>query len=73
MNFHYRANNIFHAIGAVLLVLLLASCASLPELQYLNDSLSPLANPTVNDGQGTLSTKKSRSLLTNAGAIRIPK
>lgn len=64
MSFHYRSNKVFQAAGAVVLALLLASCASLPEVRYLSESLSPSSNPTVTNGQGTLSAKKSRSLLT---------
>jgi cardiolipin synthase A/B len=58
-----RFNQLFHTICMMLFGMLLTSCASLPEVRYLNDSLSPSSNPTVTDGRGTLSTKTSRSLL----------
>ncbi|MCX7171040.1 MAG: cardiolipin synthase [Proteobacteria bacterium] len=43
--------------------LLLGACAALPEVRYLNHSLVAPASPTVSNAQGTLSTKKSASLL----------
>lgn len=63
MKFSYSPSGTLRAIGTVLLALLLTSCAGLPEVRYLNDTLRPMTNPTVIDGQGTLSEKKSRSLL----------
>lgn len=43
--------------------LLTTACALLPEVRYLNSSLTAPANPTVTNAQGTLSAKKSKSLL----------
>lgn len=43
--------------------LLATACSSLPEVRYLSRSLVAPANPTVTNAQGTLSAKKSKSLL----------
>lgn len=43
--------------------LLVSACAALPEVRYLNNLLVAPANPTVTNAQGTLSAKKSTSLL----------
>lgn len=45
------------------IALLLSSCATLPEVRYLHSSLAAPTNPTVTNAHGTLSTKKSKSLL----------
>lgn len=63
MKFSYRPSGTLRTIGTILCALVLSSCAALPEVRYLSDSLRPMANPTVSDGQGTLSAKTSRSLL----------
>ncbi|MFC3110672.1 cardiolipin synthase [Undibacterium arcticum] len=44
--------------------LLATACAALPEVRYLSGSLVAPENPTVTNAQGTLSAKKSNSLLT---------
>jgi cardiolipin synthase len=46
------------------LCLLASACSTLPEVRYLDSSLVAPANPTVTNAQGTLSAKKSKSLLT---------
>lgn len=46
------------------LCLLASACSTLPEVRYLDSSLVAPANPTVTNAQGTLSAKKSQSLLT---------
>ena len=43
--------------------LLTSACAALPEVRYLSSALAVPANPTVTNAQGTLSAKKSKSLL----------
>ena len=43
--------------------LLLTACAALPEVRYLNSSLLAPADPTVTNAHGTLSKKKTHSLL----------
>ncbi|MEO6421184.1 MAG: cardiolipin synthase [Candidatus Nitrotoga sp.] len=45
------------------IALLTTACAALPEVRYLNSSLVAAKNPTVTNAQGTLSEKKSNSLL----------
>jgi cardiolipin synthase len=41
----------------------LSACASLPDVNDLNTSLSPDASPTVTNARGTLGEKKTKSLL----------
>lgn len=43
--------------------LLLSDCASLPDIRYLKQSLSPNPTPTVAGDQGTLPEKKATSIL----------
>lgn len=59
----FRLNGIFRFIRVVGIGLLVSACAALPEVRYLNSSLLAPANPTVTNAQGTLSAKKSNSLL----------
>ena len=48
----------------VLLVCLsLTACASLPDVRYLNTSLTPESSPTIKTAQGELPPQKSESLL----------
>ena len=55
----------YPAITAVLLVLSasLTACATLPDVRYLNTSLTQNASPTVTNAAGTLGEKKAKSLL----------
>ncbi|HWU97238.1 MAG TPA: cardiolipin synthase [Oxalicibacterium sp.] len=48
----------------VLVCLSLTACASLPDVRYLNASLTPESSPTIKTAQGDLSPQKSESLLT---------
>jgi cardiolipin synthase A/B len=57
------SHRIVRAVGMIAIGLLTAACASLPEVRYLNSSLTVPANPTVTNAQGTLSIQKSTSLL----------
>lgn len=50
-------------ITAVGISLLVSACGSLPEVRYLNSSLVAPLTPTVTNAAGTLSTKKSNSVL----------
>lgn len=54
---------IVRVVSVIGLGLMSTACASLPEVQYLSGSLVAPANPTVTNAQGTLTTKKSNSLL----------
>ena len=60
-------NVLFHGIirfiSLIGIGLLVSACAALPEVRYLNHSLTAPANPTVTNAQGTLSAKKTNSLL----------
>jgi cardiolipin synthase len=56
-------NWVFRFISAVGIVLLVAACAALPEVRYLNTSLVAPTSPRVTNGKGTLSDRKSASLL----------
>jgi cardiolipin synthase A/B len=47
----------------VLACLSLSACASLPDVRYLNTSLTPESSPTIKTAQGELPPKKSESLL----------
>jgi cardiolipin synthase len=47
----------------VLICLSLVSCASLPDVRYLNTSLTPESSPTIKTAQGDLPPQKSESLL----------
>jgi len=58
-----RLDWVTRAVSVIAIALLASACATLPEVRYLNSSLVAPANPTVTDAQGTLSTKKSKSLL----------
>ncbi len=51
------------AMRALLPCVLLASCASLPDIRYLDASLTGQESPTVKTGKGRLSEKKADSLL----------
>ena len=55
--------HIFNLIATISTVILATGCAALPEVRYLNTSLSAPASPTVTTAQGTLSAKKTNSLL----------
>lgn len=56
-------NWISRFVSVIAIGLLTTACAALPEVRYLNSSLVAPENPTVANAQGTLSTKKSNSLL----------
>ena len=58
-----RLNRIFRFISVIGFGLLVTACAALPEVRYLNTSLAAPASPTVTNAKGTLSEKKSASLL----------
>lgn len=58
-----RPDWVIRVVTVIAIALLASACATLPEVRYLNSSLVAPANPTVTDAQGTLSTKKSKSLL----------
>lgn len=58
-----RLNQVIGFIGVIGFGLLVTACAALPEVRYLNSALIVPENPTVTNAQGTLSTKKSSSLL----------
>lgn len=63
----YLASSYVHAIRMLSIIILSAiasACASLPEVRYLNSTLSAPASPTVTNAQGTLSSKKTSALLT---------
>lgn len=47
----------------VLVCLSLTACASLPDVRYLNTSLTPASSPTIRTSQGDLPPQKSESLL----------
>jgi cardiolipin synthase len=47
----------------IVMVLLVSACSTLPEVRYLNHSLVAPANATVTNARGTLSARKSKSLL----------
>ncbi|MFZ6674754.1 cardiolipin synthase [Undibacterium sp. Xuan67W] len=62
----YLAIPYVHAMRILSLIILsvtASACASLPEVRYLNSTLSAPASPTVTNAQGTLSTKKTSALL----------
>jgi cardiolipin synthase len=63
MGYVVRLNWIIRFVGVIGIGLMTAACAALPEVRYLNSSLVAPANPTVTNAQGTLSAKKSNSLL----------
>lgn len=50
-------------VSGTLSICLLASCAKLPEVRYLNGSLATLANPTATSTQDTISAQKPNSPL----------
>ncbi len=63
MNGVGRPGWIIRLLGMIGLGLAAAACAALPDVRYLNSSLLAPASPTVINAQGTLSAKKSNSLL----------
>ncbi len=58
-----RLNWIIRFVSVIAIGMLTTACAALPEVRYLNSSLVAPENPTVTNAQGTLSAKKSNSLL----------
>lgn len=58
-----RPGRFIRWLGAIGIGLLVGACSTLPEVRYLNSSLVAPANPTVTNARGTLSVKKSKSLL----------
>ena len=58
-----RLNWIAGVISLIGFGLLTSACATLPEVRYLSSALAVPANPTVTNAQGTLSARKSKSLL----------
>ncbi|MEQ1742526.1 MAG: cardiolipin synthase [Candidatus Nitrotoga sp.] len=58
-----RLNWIIRFVSVIVIGMLTTACAALPEVRYLNNSLVAPENPTVTNAQGTLSAKKSNSLL----------
>jgi len=54
-----------YTITVILLVVTaaLSACAALPDVRYLNASLTQGTNPTVTNAHGTLGEKKAKSLL----------
>jgi cardiolipin synthase len=58
-----RLDWILRIVTLIGICLMASACAGLPEVRYLNSSLAAPTSPTVTNGQGTLSTKKSNSLL----------
>jgi cardiolipin synthase A/B len=63
MSCNVHLNWIIRLLSAIGISLLVAACAALPEVRYLKGSLVAPANPTVTNAQGTLSVKKSHTLL----------
>jgi len=63
MGWTVRLDWIIRFVGVIGIGLLATACTALPEVRYLNSSLVAPANPTVTNAQGTLSAKKSKSLL----------
>ncbi|MES2932434.1 MAG: cardiolipin synthase [Pseudomonadota bacterium] len=59
----HNAAERFFLLLAFSFVLFLPACATLPDVQYLNTSLSPNLTPTVTTAHGTLSAKKTSALL----------
>lgn len=47
----------------LLLCVTLGACASLPDVTYLKDSLNPGTVPTIENGQGKITARKTESLL----------
>ncbi len=64
MNYNVRLKCIIYFVNVIGIVFVTASCTALPEVRYLSSSLVAPDNPTVTNAQGTLSAKKSKSLLT---------
>jgi cardiolipin synthase len=60
VTFHVRLLN---TLVALTLVLSVAACASLPDVRYLNTSLTPQDTPTIESARGDLSKQKAESLL----------
>lgn len=58
-----RFDRIVHFVFLIGIGLLGSACAALPEVRYLNSSLVAPANPTVTNEKGTLSARKTNSLL----------
>ncbi|MGZ5819675.1 MAG: phospholipase D-like domain-containing protein, partial [Burkholderiaceae bacterium] len=63
MNCNNRLVWTIRCISVILMGMLSTACASLPEVRNLNTSLVAPTNPTVTNGQGTLSKSSSNSLL----------
>lgn len=63
MGRNVRLDAVIRFVGMIAIGLLAASCAVLPEVRYLESSLTAPAAPTVSNAQGTLSAKKTKSLL----------
>ena len=63
MGWDIRLDWIIRFAGVIGIGVLGSACAALPEVRYLNSSLVAPENPTVTSAQGTLSAKKSTSLL----------
>ncbi len=58
-----RIRRIMQSVCMIGVAVLATACAALPEVHNLSSSLDAPANPTVTNANGTLSTKKSNSLL----------
>lgn len=58
-----RLSGILQLLCALLPCMLLASCATLPDVRYLSSSITENANPSIATGDGMLSKKKTESLL----------
>lgn len=54
---------VIRCIGLIGPLLFTAACATLPDVKYIDSSLTAPANPTVTNAQGVLSKKASKSLL----------
>lgn len=57
------ATPLINLFRVFLISLALTSCASLPDVRYLQTPISDKASPTVQGSQGTLSPKRAQSLL----------
>src|SRR5882757_4133435 len=56
-------SRLFTQLGFMALCVSFSACASLPDVRYLKTSLDPQSSATVQTTQGTLSRKKTESLL----------
>lgn len=63
MNSGIGFNRFIRLLSVLGIGLLGSACAALPEVRYLSSALVAPADPTVTNAQGTLSTKKTHSLL----------